>query len=78
MPLLIQLCAYEETVVREAACQSLRELSENLSEDDCTAILVPSVLRLAEGENFTQKIAAIIVMSSIYESTGENKAIFRK
>jgi len=41
-------------------------------------VIVPCVLRLSEGVSFTHKVAAINIMSSIYEKTGEHKTTLRK
>lgn len=78
IPLLEQLCYFEETVVREAACQSLIDISDKLSEDDVIAVIVPCMLRLAEGASFTHKISALHIMSAVYEKTGEHKTTLRK
>lgn len=78
LPLAEQLCCFEETVVREAASQSLIEMAEKLPEEDVVSVIVPCVLRLSEGVSFTHKVAAINIMGSIYEKSGEHKTTLRK
>lgn len=78
IPLLEQLCNFEETVVRDAACQSLIDISQKLSDEENTTVIVPCVLRLAEGTWFTNRVSAINLMSNIYEKTGEHKGTLRK
>lgn len=78
MPLLENLCSFEETVVRDAACESFITLSDKLSEEENTEVIVPCILRLAEAAWFTNRVSALYTMSHIYEKTGEHKATFRK
>lgn len=78
IPLLENLCQFEETVVRDAAIQSIVEISEKITEEECISVIVPCILRLADGAWFTSKVSAIILMSSIYEKTGEYKTSLRK
>jgi hypothetical protein len=72
------LCQFEETVVRDAAIQSLVEISEKVTEEECISVIVPCILRLADGAWFTSKVSAIILMSAVYEKTGEYKTSMRK
>lgn len=53
-------------------------LAENLAEEEVIAVVVPCLLRLAEGTWFTNRVSAVTVMSSVYEKTGEYKATIRK
>lgn len=78
IPILENLCLFEEAIVRDAACQSLIVLSENMSEEEVIAVVVPCVLRLAEATWFTNRVSSLTVMSGIYEKTGEYKATIRK
>lgn len=78
VPILETLCSFEETVVRDAACQSLIDISDKLSEEENINVIVPCVLRLAEAAWFTSKVSALNIMSHIYEKTGEYKATLRK
>jgi hypothetical protein len=75
---LENLCNFEETVVRDAACESLVALSNKLSEEENIATIVPAVTRLSDGTGFTQKVAALNLMCSIYEKAGEYKVNLRK
>lgn len=78
VPLLENLCQFEETVVREAAIQCMVDIAEKITEEDCISVIVPCILRLADGAWFTSKVSAIILMSAIYEKTGEYKTSLRK
>lgn len=78
MPLLEKLCSFEETIVREASCDSFISLAESLTEEEVISIIVPCVMRLADSNWFTGKIAAIHILTAIYEKTGEYKTTLRK
>lgn len=78
VPLLENLCSFEETVVREAACDSLVHMSEKLSEEENNEVIVPAILRLTEAQSFTNRVSALHIISQIYEKTGEYRSTLRK
>lgn len=78
IPLLESLCCFEETMVREAACDSLVEISSKLTEEENIALIVPVVTRLSEAAWFTHKVSALHLMCNIYEKAGEYKVNLRK
>lgn len=65
-------------MVRDAACDSIISMTERLSEEDVISTVVPCVMRLADSAWFTSKIAALNVLTTIYEKTGEYKTTLRK
>lgn len=78
LPLLENLCQFEEAIVRDAACKSLTAIADSLPEEDVINLVVPCLLRLAEGTWFTNRVSSLTVMGGIYEKTGEWKATIRK
>lgn len=78
VPILETLASFEETIVRDQACKSLILISNSLTEEDVVATIVPAILRLAEANWFTNKIAALDLICSLYEKTGEYKSTLRK
>lgn len=78
MPVLETLAAFEETVVRDQACEALTSISEKLSEEDIVNTVVPVLIRLSESSSFTAKISGLNIICQIYEKTGEYKSTLRK
>ena len=50
LPPLESLASVEETVVRDAAVESLRLIAEEMSSDDIQQYMVPLIDRLARGD----------------------------
>ena len=72
------LAYFEETVVRDQACQSLISLSQKLPEEDVVSTIVPAIIRLADGNWFTNRVAALNIICGVYEKSGEYKSTLRK
>ncbi len=78
VPILETLAVFEETVVRQEAVSSLIKLSTALPAEQNAAVLIPCVLRLANGDWFTNRVSAIHIMSSLYDKSGLHKDTLRK
>jgi serine/threonine-protein phosphatase 2A regulatory subunit A len=78
IPILESLASFEETVVREQACEALTSLYNKLSEEDIVASIVPAILRLADAAWFTSKVSALNLICNTYEKAGEYKSTLRK
>ena len=78
VPILEQLAAAEETVVREEAIRSLIKISDKLSQDETSGVIVPCILRLANAESFTNKVSAINLMSATFDKAGVHQETLRK
>lgn len=72
------LAAFEETVVRQEAVNSIINISSKLSSEHNAGVIVPSVLRLANGDWFTSRVSAIHIMASLYDKSGIHKDTLRK
>lgn len=55
---LESLCTVEETVVRDRAVESIREVAVDLPKQSVTEFLIPLIRRLAGGEWFTSRVSA--------------------
>ena len=66
MPPLESLATVEETVVRDKAVESLRNISQQHSTSDLEQYFVPLVKRLATGEWFTSRTSACGLFSVVY------------
>jgi selenophosphate synthase len=65
-------------MIRDTACDSIIGMCERLSEEEVISTVVPCVMRLADNPYFTGKIAALNILTDIYEKTGEYKTTLRK
>ena len=66
LPPLESLATVEETVVRDKAVESLRNVAEQHSQQDCEAHFVPLVKRLSQGDWFTSRTSACGLYSTAY------------
>lgn len=64
--------------MREEAVNSLIKLSNVLPAEQNAAVLIPCVLRLANGDWFTNRVSAIHIMSALYDKSGLHKDTLRK
>ena len=78
IPILETLAAFEETVVRDEAVSSICTISSKLTSEHNAGVIVPCVLRLANGDWFTSKVSALHIMSSLYDRSGIHKDTLRK
>ena len=67
LPPLESLATVEETVVRDKAVESLRNISQQHSPHDLEQYFVPLVKRLASGEWFTSRTSACGLFSVCYQ-----------
>lgn len=72
------LASFEETVVRDQAVESIIKISNSLETDQIAAVIVPCVLRLANGDWFTKKVSSIHIMTALYDKSGIHKDTLRK
>ena len=70
IPPLEQLASMEETVVREEAVKSLIKLAEMMPDSDIVTTFAPTVVRLAEQEKFSGKMAAASLIATAYSRAG--------
>jgi serine/threonine-protein phosphatase 2A regulatory subunit A len=66
LPTLEQLCQVEETVVRDAAVQSICTLVATFPEPVAQGSAVPLVTRLANGDWFTSKVSSCGLVATCY------------
>ena len=68
------LCNVEETVVRDAAAQSICKIIDILPDQIAQGTAVPMVVRLANGDWFTSKASSCALVASAYaKSNGSGK-----
>ena len=68
------LCNVEETVVRNAAAQSICKIIDILPDQIAQGTAVPMVVRLANGDWFTSKVSSCALVASAYaKSNGSGK-----
>ena len=68
------LCNVEETVVRDAAAQSICKIIDILPDQIAQGTAVPMVVRLANGDWFTSKVSSCALVASAYaKSNGSGK-----
>jgi len=78
VPILENLASFEETVVREEAVKSMINIANKLTPEQNASCIIPCVLRLANGNWFTNRVSAIHVMSAIYDKAGVHQDTLRK
>ena len=79
LPYLENLCAHDETVVRERAVKSITKILELYSENDINNYIIPLIIRLASNEaNFTCRVSATLLMCNVYPRAGPNKEKIRQ
>ena len=74
---LEQLAAMEETVVRDEAVRSLEKLADMMPDSDIVSTFAPMVIRLAEQDKFSGKVAASYLMAAAYQRAGGLKEKLR-
>lgn len=78
LPYLENLCAHEETVVRERAVSSITKLLDLYTDNDINNYIIPLIIRLASNEgNFTCRVSATLLMCNVYPRAGPNKEKIR-
>lgn len=75
---LEKLACSDETVVREQASLSLRNICVNMNESDVQDIFIPLVLKLASSDWFPGRVSACSLFSKAYEKAGSHKEELRK
>jgi serine/threonine-protein phosphatase 2A regulatory subunit A len=75
---LEKLACSDETVVREQASLSLRNICINMNESDVQDIFIPLVLKLASSDWFPGRVSACSMFSKAYEKGGAHKEELRK
>ena len=75
---LDKLAWSDETVVREQASLSLRNICIQMSESDVQDIFIPLVLKLASSDWFPGRVSAWSLFSKAYEKAGSHKEELRK
>ncbi len=79
LPYLENLCAHDETVVRERAVSSITKLLELYADNDINNYIIPLIIRLASNEaNFTCRVSATLLMCNVYPRAGPNKEKIRQ
>jgi len=66
LPLLEKLSMVEETVIRQAAVESLNAVCKKLSIDDVRSVAMGILNRLAEADWFTSRVSASAITPSLY------------
>lgn len=77
IPILEQLAAMEETVVREQAVKSISLIANYLSEADATNIMAPMLQKLVTADKFSGRVSACGLFSTIYPRCGAHKERLR-
>lgn len=78
LEVLEKLAGSDETVVREQAAISLRNICINMNESDVQDIFIPLVLKLASSDWFPGRVSACSLFSKAYEKAGSHKEELRK
>jgi serine/threonine-protein phosphatase 2A regulatory subunit A len=79
LPYLENLCAHDETVVRERAVSSITKLLDLYADNDINNYIIPLIIRLASNEaNFTCRVSATLLMCNVYPRAGPNKEKIRQ
>lgn len=76
-PLYQTLLCTEETVVRDTAVESIREIIKSLSEDLIYNHILPIIYNISNQENFTGKISACYMIRMVYQKAGKDKEKLR-
>jgi len=76
-PLYQTLLCAEETVVRETAIESIREVILNLSDDIIYNSILPIIFNISNQENFTGKISACYMIRMVYQKSSKDKEKLR-
>lgn len=66
------LCA-EETVVRETAIESLRDIIKTLSDDTVYNHILPIIYNISSQENFTGKVSSCYMIRMVYQKAAKDK-----
>ena len=67
-----------ETVVRQKATESMDEICAFLTDAELQNIYAPMVVRLAQGESFTQRVSSCHLFKGCYLRAGPHKEKLRK
>jgi serine/threonine-protein phosphatase 2A regulatory subunit A len=78
LEILEKLAGCDETVVREQASLSMRNICINMNENDVQDIFIPLVLKLASSDWFPGRVSACSLFSKAYEKAGSHKEELRK
>ena len=70
------LCA-EETVVRDTAIESIREIIKGLSDDIIYNQILPIIYNISSQDNFTGKISACYMIRMVYQKASKDKEKLR-
>lgn len=70
------LCA-EETVVRETAIESMREIIPTLSDEVIYSQIIPIIYNISNQENFTGKVSACYMIRMVYQKAAKDKEKLR-
>ena len=68
----------DETVIRDAAVESLISISKELKDEHIANDLVPVVLRLAGGVMFQSRVSAVHIMAQMYDKFGPHRDTLRR
>lgn len=75
---LEKLAQSDETVVREQAANSLRNVCKTLGESDVQDLFIPLLFRLASSDWFPGRVSACSLFSKAYGNAGSHKEELRK
>lgn len=75
---LEKLAKSDETVVREQAALSLRNICINMNDSSVQDLFIPMVLALASSDWFPGRVSACSLFSKAYEKAGSHKEELRK
>lgn len=76
-PLYQTLLCAEETVVRETAIESMREIIKTLSDEVIFNQILPIIYNISNQENFTGKVSACYMIRMVYQKAGKDKEKLR-
>ena len=76
-PLYQTLLCAEETVVRDTAIESVREIIKNLSDDLIYNHVLPIIYNISSQDNFTGKVSACYMIRMVYHKSSKDKEKLR-
>ena len=78
LEILEKLAQSDETVVREQAANSLKNICVNMNDSDAQDLFIPLILKLASSDWFPGRVSACFLFSEAYEKGGSHKDELRK
>lgn len=78
LPLLNELAAQSETVVRDQATKTMTVVCEQLSDHEVQNVFAPIVVQLAQGNHFSQRQSSCNLFQCCYKRSGIHREKLRK